>query len=214
MRSRKARVMRLVYRYSEKFRMARIPVAFFLLNNRGRISVCQKIEQALRLIAEHDPLRFARLRRDVRRILIFTLRGFRGRWFQPLRMCVLDRGYLLLSDADASEIASTIVHEATHARLMRAGFNYDPEIRHRVERLCFKAEIAFGKRVPNGLWLIARAEAQLARDPHDWTDEALLECRFDWLQETSFANWFFRLRRAWMDYCSKRGKSRINHSEE
>src|SRR2546427_9194317 len=43
----------------------------------------------------------------------------------------------------AARLASTLVHEATHARLDRLGFRYAAERRARIEGICFRREIAF-----------------------------------------------------------------------
>ena len=48
----------------------------------------------------------------------------------------------LAERADAV-IAATLVHEAVHARLQRAGLRYWPDLRPRIEAVCVREEIAF-----------------------------------------------------------------------
>lgn len=71
------------------------------------------------------------------------------------------------------DIASAIVHEATHARLWRYGFRYPEEMRSRIEAVCFRRERAFATKLPNGEKiqdLAARSLAAYAGQEH-WTDE-------------------------------------------
>src|SRR5882672_12744248 len=82
-----------------------------------------------------------------------------------------------------AHVAATIIHEATHARLMTAGVGYEPERRAKVERICFKAEIAFASRLPDGQPIIDEAQAQIKRDPEVWTDQAARARRVSKLRE-------------------------------
>jgi hypothetical protein len=81
----------------------------------------------------------------------------------------------VLADATTPEqIASTIVHEATHARLRRCGIGYDEAIRARVEAICFRREIAFADSLPDGALSRDEAERNLTlRPPSDWTNDAM-----------------------------------------
>jgi hypothetical protein len=68
-------------------------------------------------------------------------------------------------DFTPSQIAATILHEAMHARLHRRGFPLQMADRARQERFCRRAEIEFGRAVPDGAAIVARAMATLdARD--------------------------------------------------
>jgi hypothetical protein len=64
------------------------------------------------------------------------------------------------------------VHEGTHAWLDRLGFGYEPARRARIEAICFRAEIAFARRLADPEDVIDRAQRQLTHDPSYWTDGA------------------------------------------
>jgi hypothetical protein len=73
------------------------------------------------------------------------------------RTCLVELTFLVNSDFNLAQIASSIVHEGTHARLDRMGVTVPPDQRHREERLCRKSEVEFGRAVPNGEVVVARA---------------------------------------------------------
>ena len=205
-RSRSHGMLRLLFRLSRKHLYFGIPTAMFLPDREDYTTTLPKVEYALRLMADYDPLRLARIQRHVASILIFTLPGDLAQWVDSLRMCVIDRHYA--RSASPEEIATLLVHEATHARLARLGFAYSEPVRERIERLCFLAEISFARRLPDGQSLIATAESQLIRPPTDWTDTAMRERGFEWLDRTGFPSWLTR-------WIRKRVEQRLirNHSE-
>lgn len=89
--------------------------------------------------------------------------------------CVLDPRHVLNEENSMTEIASSIVHEATHAGLWRRGIRYQEELRSRVEAVCFRSERAFAARVPNGEQIRKEADQRLAAyaGQEQWTDEAM-----------------------------------------
>jgi hypothetical protein len=60
-----------------------------------------------------------------------------------MRACVLDERYILQEATTVEEIAATIVHEATHARLERRGIQYVENQRQRIEAVCIRRELNF-----------------------------------------------------------------------
>ncbi len=113
-----------------------------------------KVEAALQLLAEVDPLRYGRVLRFVRRIIITGTS--RALYTPELKACVL--GYpQLLSDAP-ERVAAAIVHESVHARLRRAGIPVAPATIAREERLCVREALAFLDKTPTG-----REEAERVR---------------------------------------------------
>jgi hypothetical protein len=120
-----------------------------------RLMAFDPVEEALGLIKRHDPLRYDRLRRDLVRIWVFLLAGNWGEYRHPLRMCVLDERVVLDEATRSEQIASTIVHEATHARLMRRGIGYEGALRaHRSSLLPptarLRRQAAAGRGGPGG----------------------------------------------------------------
>ncbi|MGY4307570.1 hypothetical protein ACVIJ6_004813 [Bradyrhizobium sp. USDA 4369] len=76
-----------------------------------------RVVQALQLIRERDPINHARITRQLKRIWIDVIASGRAHYDQALEACVIDRRYLSPDTTTIEQIASTIVHEATHARL-------------------------------------------------------------------------------------------------
>jgi hypothetical protein len=77
-------------------------------------------------------------------------------------------------------LQAPIVHEATHARIEGCGVHYEEKQRPRIEAVCFRRELAFAKKLPNGEQVQEQAERNLVehakQDP--WTDAAFAN-RFD-----------------------------------
>jgi tetratricopeptide (TPR) repeat protein len=138
--------------------------------------VLHRVEDALRLIKEHDPRRFDRLIRDLERVWILPLPGLAIGYFNhSIHACQLDTRFILAETSSLELIASTIVHEATHARLIRSGIDYEERLRARVEAVCVRRELAFAAKLPNGEQVRERAERNLALTRENWTDAAANE---------------------------------------
>ncbi len=133
-----------------------------------------KVEQALLLIREHDPVRYRHLLRNITRIWIQMLPGNLGEFDAASGSCRLERRYVTAADTDCEAIAATLVHEATHARLFRMGIPYEEGNRLRVENICFRREQAFGRRLPNGGAVVDMAQRYLD-SPYDYGDRAMDE---------------------------------------
>src|SRR6266545_345193 len=95
--------------------------------------VLQRLEEALLLIKTCDRRRYDRLRRDLTYIWVRTLPGPWGRFNAAMRACQLDPRFVLGKAITVPEIAATIVHEATHARIDRRGVPYAERLRARIE---------------------------------------------------------------------------------
>jgi hypothetical protein len=119
----------------------------------------RRIEAALQLVADHMPWRLRAMRRDFARILLVRQEGVRA-MFDLMRNCSLDT-YFVATFAP-EQVASSIVHEGVHARLRRGGRQVPRDLIAWEERLCRKAELAFGRRIPGGEAVVLRARAALA----------------------------------------------------
>ncbi|WP_181182689.1 hypothetical protein [Mesorhizobium sp. B3-1-9] len=120
-----------------------------------------KVAAALKLISDFDPVRYKRMRHDLNRIWVLTIAGWVARYRQATSTCELDERFVLNEGTTPERIASTIVHEATHARLGRCGIGYKEELRARVEQVCIRREMAFAKKLPRGADIGQRAEVKL-----------------------------------------------------
>jgi hypothetical protein len=137
----------------------------------------RRVEEALRLIQKYDRLRYDRLIRDLERVWVRDLPGALGTFNQSLHVCSLDREFVLAERSGLELIAATIVHEATHARLDRCGIGYEEKLRPRVEAVCFRRELAFAAKLPNGEQVREQAERKLAFYATEdyWTNAAFAE---------------------------------------
>jgi hypothetical protein len=108
-----------------------------------------RIEEALHLIKRHSPLQYARILRDLRRIWIYLLPHATAEYHASIDACVIDKRYIANSNTRPEELASTIVHEATHARLDRCGIVYEEARRTRIEAICLRRELAFARCLPD-----------------------------------------------------------------
>jgi hypothetical protein len=78
-----------------------------------------RIESALLLVKQYSPLHYARLLRDLDRIWIHLLPHAAAEYHASINACVIDKRYIANLDTSVEQLASTILHEATHARLDR-----------------------------------------------------------------------------------------------
>jgi hypothetical protein len=124
--------------------------------------VLQRLDEALGLIARYQPWRFAHLRRDVDRLWIVRY-PCRGAFFPDTRTCMTELTFLARTDITAAPVASSILHEGMHARVNAMGVSpVNRDMAHE-ERICRRAELAFGQALPPELGqpVVERAEASL-----------------------------------------------------
>jgi hypothetical protein len=160
---------RLLLRFSpsEVVRGIPVTVAFATATNRPRLF--EEIDSSLALIERYDPRRFARIRKDVRGILLYqwsTKLNTLGLYSARLRVCHVNAEVFNNSNPGRSVIgACVVVHEATHARLDQLGVtsaSFNRRGRARIERICTRAELAFASRLPNSDAFCAVLAQQLA----------------------------------------------------
>ena len=124
-------------------------------------AVVQRLDEALGLIQRYVPHRYRRMQRDVNE---FVVQRFpcRGAFFPAERAILTELTFLVNPSFNTAQIAASIVHEATHARVASALRGEVANRRPREERLCRLAELEFGMAVPDGAAVIERARASLA----------------------------------------------------
>jgi hypothetical protein len=123
-----------------------------------------RIAAALDLIAGAQPWRIPMLRRDFAGIVVRQNTGCRA-MFEHSGNCVLDTFFV--AKFAPGQVASSIVHEGVHARLRRGGRVVPPDLIAWEERLCRKAELGFGLRIPDGAAVVERARQSLALSDAD-----------------------------------------------
>src|SRR5260221_12240349 len=109
-----------------------VEVAFFFpASKRERVVVFQRVEEALGIIEAYAPIRFAALRPDLRQILIRGLPDEVSHYDPKRQLCEIFVGWITSDEGTPEAIASTVVHEAEHARLWRLRFWYTSEVQTR-----------------------------------------------------------------------------------
>jgi hypothetical protein len=139
--------------------------------------VVQRLGAALDLIAAYVPRRYRRLRQDIAGFVVQRF-ACRGAFFPGPRACLVELTFAVNPRHALAEIAASIVHEATHARVAHRCGALPLEQRPREERLCRQAELEFGLALPDGAVVVERARASLALPDQavapavDWTEAA------------------------------------------
>jgi hypothetical protein len=123
--------------------------------------VIQRLSAALDLIATYAPRRYRRLRQDVAGFVVQRF-ACRGAFFPDSRECLVELTFAVNPRHALPEIAASIVHEATHARVARMCRTRSPGQQAREERLCRRAELELGLALPDGDVVVQRALASLA----------------------------------------------------
>lgn len=159
------------FRHSQRRHILGVPVAFSGSDDEAN-EAFGRIGGAFELLRKYGTRTLTDLRRNTDGIFVWATAGALGEWHREARLVVLEETHVLEPTTSCQDIASTLVHEGTHARLDRLGFEYAPELRERIEKLCFRRELAFARRLPDAGNLILQAEDQLARPPDYLTREA------------------------------------------
>ena len=185
----------LVFRLASRERVAGIIIGTLLpLFPRDRLLA--KTSAALELIAQFDPRQFDRLRHLAGGIFIFDETGSLGTWLRGSRLIRLNEAFVAAPDTTDAEVAGTIVHETTHAWLEARGFAYHAERRRRIEAICYRAEAAFARRLPDGATLAnyyeERAKDMLAQTDDELSDAALLARDVARLRTLGSPEWFVK----------------------
>jgi hypothetical protein len=109
----------------------------------------RRVEAALQLIKRHDMLSYSRITRNLDRIWVRLIPSAEAHYERSLNACVLDERYVLGEGMTLEKLASTIVHEATHARLEGWGISYVEGRRSRIEAICLRRELSFVAELPD-----------------------------------------------------------------
>ena len=145
-----------------------------------RDAALTKLHLALDLLALHAPAQLDRIRAHMHGVFVGPIGGALATWRQGLRACIVEEGYVLDPATTPEDLASTLIHELTHARLSARGFGYEEPLRARVERICFLAERNWSSRLPPSparTELEERVERYLKVPPERWSDAVRREER-------------------------------------
>jgi hypothetical protein len=170
-RSFAARMILWVVRHAERREILGVPV-IVPGGTRGDDEAFAKITSALDLLRDHGSRTLDDIRRHTNGVFVWVTAGARGEWHRETGLVVLEEAYVCHGGTSARDVASTLVHESTHARLDAKGFEYSPEQRQRIERVCFRRQLAFARRLSEPGDLVGQAQQQLQRSPDYFTGEA------------------------------------------
>jgi hypothetical protein len=139
--------------------------------------ILARLDEALGLIEQYQPWRLAHLRRDLAQFWIVRY-ACRGAFFPQTRTCMTELTFLARTDITAAPVASSIIHEGIHARVHVMGVDAETRDSAREERLCRRAELDFGRSLPEDLGapVIERAIASLELSDED------VAPRIDWAE--------------------------------
>ena len=109
----------------------------------ANVDAVSAVATGLLLIKLHDPMRYNRMARDMPVIWLST--ATRAHYMIGLGVCVMPAKQVL--EDHFSRTALILVHEATHARINKAGIAYWPRLEGRMERMCLKEEARLAARL-------------------------------------------------------------------
>lgn len=170
----------------------------------------RRVEEALQLIKRHDPLHHSRVLRNLERVWIQLHPSALAHYNSSLNACVFDERFVLAETTTLQKIASTIIHEATHARLDGWGIDYDEASRYRIEAICIRRELNFLTKLPDSEhlqeelvhaleWYATRQDDFSDRNHRELDDQGAPEA-FRYLGAPGWfircAMWFIRRRQA------------------
>ena len=142
-----------------------------VINTRPDITtaaVIERLDEALGLIEQHQPWRLKHLQQDLKEIRVERF-ACRGAFIPDERVCITELTFLARRDISAAPVASSILHEGVHARVHAMGVSAVHRDRAKEERLCRRAELAFGESLPHELGepVIERAWQSLQLEDDD-----------------------------------------------
>jgi hypothetical protein len=185
----------LVFRFAAKEHLCGVTVGT-LLPLHPRSELLARTRAAIEIIARFDPRQHDRLKRLVAGVFIFDETGALGEWQRGPRLIRLNEAFVAAPDTTDAQVAGTIVHETTHAWLEARGFTYRVERRRRIEAICYRAEAAFARRIPDGIELVSyyeeRAKQVLTQTDGEWSDAAFLARDMARLRALSFPEWLVK----------------------
>jgi hypothetical protein len=115
-----------------------------------------------------------------------------GEFYPPMKLCCLDEKHVSSDSTPAEDIAATLVHETAYAQLHTLGIGH-PASRHiRIEKLCHRRELWFGKRIGSEA-VCARAREYLQQPDSFWAPEAQKTRWLNTLKQYEITGWLERL---------------------
>jgi hypothetical protein len=148
-----------------------IPV--YVINTRDDIDterVFRRGEAVIARVEQYQPWRLAHIRRDIAGIVVQRY-ACRAAFFGDTKLVMLELTFMANEQFSDSQVAASFVHEGMHARLDQLSEKYGvmpfAEARARHERICRRAELDWGRAVPDGEPVVRRALESMALADED-----------------------------------------------
>ena len=165
-----------LFRLSRRQTLAGVEVRVFLPDAAKSAEIDAKIAEAFRLLDQYGPKHLARIQRLADGVILLGTIGALGSWNRDARRIRVSQDFITASDTKPVHIAATLVHEATHAWLDQLGIKYEPARRARMESVCYRAQSAFARKVPESEHAVAEydacAQLVLEQPDEEWSDAA------------------------------------------
>jgi hypothetical protein len=181
--------MSLGWRLAPRHKHLEVPIGFLFCESRAPVQ--EKLCDALDLLASASHQYLKRLRQHIRGILIMPLGTAVGEFFPPLKLCCLDERHVSSESTLAEEIAATLIHETAHAHLYTLGIGYPSSLHLRIEKLCHRRELWFGKRIGSEV-VCERAKEYLQQPDSFWAPEAQKTRWLNALKQYEISGWLER----------------------
>ena len=143
-----------------------IPV--HVINTRDDVDterVYRRAEAVIARVKQYQPWRLAHIRRDIAGIVVQRY-ACRAAFFGDSKLVMLELTFMANEQFSDSQVAASFVHEGMHARLDRLSEKYGvtpfAAARARHERICRRAELDWGRAVPDGDPVVRRALESMA----------------------------------------------------
>jgi len=143
-----------------------IPV--HVLNTRDDVDterVYRRAEAVIARVKQYQPWRLAHIRRDIAGIVVQRY-ACRAAFFGDSKLVMLELTFMANEQFSDSQVAASFVHEGMHARLDQLSEKYGvtpfAAARARHERICRRAELDWGRAVPDGDPVVRRALESMA----------------------------------------------------
>ncbi|MEO5799015.1 MAG: hypothetical protein ABIZ70_14895 [Gemmatimonadales bacterium] len=157
-----------------------------ITNSRSDIAtedVVARLDDAIAMLERYQPVRVAHMRRDIAGITVERY-ACRGAYLPGQRTILTELTFLARRDIGVEVVASSLIHEATHARIHRGAPNHTISEPAREERICRRVELAFGESLPPELgvavieraaWTLALSDDEVAPRPSPAETRAAVE---------------------------------------
>jgi hypothetical protein len=182
---------RMFLRLGRKYELDGIKLVVFLQELEAANLVHQKVAAALRLVQETAPKYYLRIKKFTPNILVFGGNASsQAMYVSALALCNINRNYVRSEETSPADLASTLIHEATHGYLESLGIKYQEHLRKRIERICVLAELAFARRLPDAEELIEIAISRLMVTEESFSREAYVERELAEMEALGVWKWY------------------------